>query len=455
MASPIIQLRDKIRARLDQIPHARLLLAILIVAILLILGWQIARGILFPTQFAASGVLETDEDNVSSEIAGRVVELIADEGDAVQAGQPLAKLDSVLLSAQVEQADAALAFAQANLDKLQNGARPEEIAQARGVLAQAVARRDGAKNALADAQASKNNPQDLNLRVIAARTNLDALEHRALAASLVAQGATLEREYWDRTIGELAAGVTVQTPQGPVTRFIGGARLDDLRQQASAASAKEWSAWATQGIAIAQRDAARGEVDNLATQQSNPLTLNLQADNARAQLDAAEAAVKIAQAKLDALTGGTRAENIAAAKGQVEQARGSRDALKSQLNKLTLTAPRAGIVSQRLLHLGEIAAPGAAVYHIVNLDQMTLTIYVPEDQIGKIKTGAHADVKVDSFPGRVFAGMVGFISPQAEFTPKNIATKDQRATQVFAVKISVSNSDRVLKPGMPADGEVK
>lgn len=455
MASPMAELRDKFRARFHQIPHARLIIAILFVAILLILGWQIARGLLIPIEFIGSGVLETDEDNVSSEIAGRVVELIADEGDTVQAGQTLAKLDSILLSAQVEQADAALAFALANLDKLQTGARPEEIAQARGTLAQAVARRDGAKAALADAQASKSNPQDLNLRVIAARANLDALEHRALAASLAAQGATLEREYWDRTVGELADGVTVQTPQGPITRFISSARLDDLRQQAAAASAKEWSAWAAQGTAIAQRDAARAEVDNLATQQSNPLTLNLQLDNARAQLDAAESAVKIAQAKLDALTGGTRTENVAAAQGQADQARGARDSLKSQLNKLTLTAPRAGIISQRLLHLGEIAAPGSAVYHIVNLDQMTLTIYVPEDQIGKIKPGARADVKVDSFPGRVFAGTVSFVAPQAEFTPKNIATKDQRVTQVFAVKISVSNSDRVLKPGMPADAEIK
>ncbi len=455
MASSIATLRDKIRARLEQIPHAGPILAVLGILILLILGWQIARGFPFPTQFSGSGVLETDEDNVASEVAGRVVELLAEEGDSVQAGQPLAKLDSVLLAAQVEQVEAALVMAQANLDKLQNGARAEEIAQARGALAQATARRDGAQDAFADAQALKNNPQDLNLRVIAARANLEALEHRARAANFMAQGATLEREYYDRTVGELTGGITIQTPAGTITRTMGNARLDDLRQQAAAASAKEWTAWAAQSAAYAQRDAARAELDNLTAQQSNPLTLNLQADNARAQLDAAEAAIRIAQAKLDALTGGTRAENIAAAKGQVEQARGARDALKSQLSKLTLTAPRAGIVSQRLLHLGEMAAPGSAVYHVVNLDQMTLTVYVREDQIGKIKIGARADVKVDSFPGRVFAGTVSFVSPQAEFTPKNIATKDQRVTQVFAVKISVANSDGVLKPGMPADGEIK
>lgn len=455
MASPLHSISDQIRARLEQFPLARPILAIVVLGLLLFLGWQYVSGILLSTQFAGSGVLETDQDSVTSEIAGRVVELLIEEGDTVQAGQPLARLDSVLLSAQVDQLQAALTIAQAYLDKLQIGARPEEIAQARGVLAQAIARRDGSKNALADAMALQKNPQDLNLRVIAARANLDALEHRALATGMLAQSATMEREYWDRTIGELANGVTVQTSSGPVTRFIGGARLDDLRQQASAASAKEQSSWAAQGIAQAQRDAARAEVDNLLAQQSNPLTLNLQADNARAQLDASEAAVKIAQAKLDALTGGTRAENIAAAKGQVEQARGSRDALQSQLTKLTLTAPRVGVVAQRLLHLGEMAAPGSAVFHIVNLDQMTLTVYVPEDRIGRIKLGAHADVNVDSFPGRVFPGTVSFVSPQAEFTPKNIATKDQRVTQVFAVKITVANAGRVLKPGMPADAAVR
>lgn len=454
MPSRLDSLRAKIAPRLAQIPHPRLVIAILVIALGVGLAWNLGRGILFPVQFSGSGILETDEDNVATDSAGRVVELLVDEGDLVQSGQPLARLDAALLSAQVEQADAALAMSQANLVKLQNGARPEEIAQARAGLAQALARRDGAIIALADAKALQSNPQDLQVKIVAARANLAAAEHRALAASYSSQSAGIESAYWDRTVGDLANGISLQTPQGTITRFLGSARMDDLRQQAAAASAKALIAAAAEMTASAQRDGAAAVLNNLLQQQSNPLTLNLQADQAAANLTAAEAAVKVAQAKLDALTGGTRAENIAAAQAQVTQAQGGRDSLKAQLDKMTLRAPRAGTVSQRLLHLGEMAAPGSAIYHVVNLDQMILTIYVPEDQVGKIKLDAPADVKVDSFPNRTFPGRVTFISPRAEFTPKNIATKEQRTSQVFAVKITITNSDHALNPGMPADAAV-
>jgi HlyD family secretion protein len=447
-------MRNKLALRLARIPHPRLVLALLCIAIIAALGWQFGRAIIFPAQFSSSGVLETDEDNVATDTAGRVVELLVEEGDSVQAGQPLAKLDSVLLTAQVDQADAALAMAQANLVKLQNGARSEEILQAKAGLAQALARRDGAKNAYFDAQTLQSNPQTLNVQIAAARANLDAAQHRALAASYLSQAAGIESSYWDRSIGALTEGITVQTPQGTVTRYISSARMDELKQVGSAANAKAQSAAAAEVTAYAQRDGAQAAYNNLLQQQSNPLTLNLQTNQARANLDVAEAAVRVAQSKLDALNGGTRVENIAAAKAQVAQAQGARDSLKAQLDKMTLRAPRAGTVSQKLLHLGEMAIPGSAVYHVVNLDQLTLALYVPEDQVGKIKVGASTEIKVDAFPNRIFTGSANFVSPQAEFTPKNIATKDQRTTQVFAVKITIANGDHSLKPGMPADAIV-
>ncbi len=432
-----------------------ILIVVLALALLLSRGAQ-TFGIAAAPSLTGSGIIQADENIVATEIAGRVVELDADEGDSVTPGQILAKLDSVLLAAQLDQAQAALAMTQANLAKLQLGARAEEVRQAQAARAQAIAKRDGAKQALEDAETTRSQSQDLNLRIDAARAALDAAEHRALSLNLLAQAATLERAYYERTVGELEQGIDIPTPAGIVTKFLSPQRLDDLRLQAALAGAKEWSAWAAQSAAFAQRDAARADLDALLAQQREPNALSGQAGKARTELQVAEAGVNSAQAKLDALTSGTRAENITAAKAQVAQAQAARDSLKAQLDKMTLKAPREGIVSERLLNLGEMAAPGSAVFHVVNLNQMTLTIYVPESQLGRVQAGSRADVTTDSFPGRVFAGTISFVSPQPEFTPKNVATKDQRTAQVFAVKITIDNSaDRALKPGMPADAAIK
>jgi multidrug resistance efflux pump len=84
-----------------------------------------------------------------------------------------------------------------------------------------------------------------------------------------------------------------------------------------------------------------------------------------------------------------------------------------------------------------------------------LTIYVGETDIGRVRQGQQVDVTVDSFPGRTFAGRVTFIAQEAEFTPRNVQTKDERATTVFAVRVELPNPDRALKPGMPADAVIR
>ena len=92
---------------------------------------------------------------------------------------------------------------------------------------------------------------------------------------------------------------------------------------------------------------------------------------------------------------------------------------------------------------------------IANLDEVTLTIYIPEDEIGKVKVGQTVEVSVDSFPGKVFEGRVNYIASEAEFTPKNVQTKKERVNMVFAVKVKIPNPGHELKPGMPADATIK
>jgi multidrug resistance efflux pump len=103
------------------------------------------------------------------------------------------------------------------------------------------------------------------------------------------------------------------------------------------------------------------------------------------------------------------------------------------------------------MNVGEVAAAGATIVEVGQLDQVTLTVYIPENQYGRIKLGESAKISVDSFPGKTFAGSVTYIADQAEFTPRNVQTVDSRSTTVYKVEITLPNPDSDLKPGMPAD----
>ena len=101
-----------------------------------------------------------------------------------------------------------------------------------------------------------------------------------------------------------------------------------------------------------------------------------------------------------------------------------------------------------------MAAPGAPLLIVADLSQITLVVYVPEPRIGQVRVGQEAQVTVDAYPGRTFTGAVSYISPRAEFTPKNVQTQEERVETVFAVEIKLANADGYLKPGMPADAEL-
>ena len=114
-------------------------------------------------------------------------------------------------------------------------------------------------------------------------------------------------------------------------------------------------------------------------------------------------------------------------------------------------SPIDGVVLLRAAEPGEITTAGGSLLVIANLDKMTLTIYVPEDQYGKVNLGQEYPITVDSFPDRVFMGKVTHIADEAEFTPRNVRTIQGRKTTVYAIRLTISNPDHALKPGMPAD----
>ena len=118
---------------------------------------------------------------------------------------------------------------------------------------------------------------------------------------------------------------------------------------------------------------------------------------------------------------------------------------------MTIHAPADGVVLSRAIEPGEVALPGGALLVLGDLEHLTVTVYVPEDRYGTIRIGQPAQVTVDSFPGRVFAGTVQRIADRGEFTPRNVQTPAGRRAVVYAVKVAVDNPDGELKPGMPAD----
>jgi len=405
---------------------------------------------------SASGTIESIQVDIVPEFGGRVKAVNVQEGDHVRAGDVLIQFDTTLLEAQRAQAEAAVAVAQAALgaaqaalgpaqaaettasaglnaaqaqyDQVKNGARPEQIAvveaqikTANALVGQAVAQRDQiAEGATAD-------------KIAAAQAQLTQALLRQKEAQDAYEILNERIQGWMREQAALrvnAANEAVVAAQAALDQILAGASAETLRAYSNAI-----------GVAAGQRDQAKAQLALLkagATQE--------QLDAAQAQVDAAQGQVKAAQAQVDVVQA-----QIKAAQAQVQAAQAALKVLDVQIAKLTLTAPADGVVLSRAIEPGEVASPSATLLVVGQLDDLTITVYVPEDRYGSISLGQAAQVSVDSFPGQTFTASVRRIADQAEFTPRNVQTADGRKTTVFAVKLSVDNTAGQLKPGMPAD----
>lgn len=375
----------------------------------------------------ASGFIEGEEVSVAPEVSGRIAEITVDRGDRVEAGQVLVRLDDAVLQSQRRQAEAGLAAAQANLARVRAGARPQEITAARAALAQAEAARDGARKAVLDARSVISKPLELNAQIDAAR----------MQVRLAEQNVEMARA----NLAEVELKRGVYAGQGGNTE-----RIWNLQVQAAQAALTQ---------AQAELDGARAYLNALLRMRSNPLALQAQLHAAEAQYRQAEAQVAAAQAALDELEAGPTPEEVALAEAQVRQAEAAVRLVDAQIAQLTLTAPMDGFVATRSAQVGETAQAGLPLLTIANLDEVTLVIYIPENRIGQVRLGQEVEVRVDSFPDRVFPGHVASIAGEAEFTPRNVQTQEERVNLVFAVKVRIPNPDHALKAGMPADAVIR
>ncbi len=172
-------------------------------------------------------------------------------------------------------------------------------------------------------------------------------------------------------------------------------------------------------------------------------------DRAASGLAEAEAALKVARSNLKNID--VARHELEAAKSQAQATRAALAQADVQLSYTRLTAPYAGIITSRNVEPGEVVIPGREALTLADLSRIDLKIFVAETEIGKVKPGQKVDVRVDTFPGKVYSGVVSFVSPEGEFTPKIIQTHKERVKLVYLVKVSIPNPNLELKTGMPAD----
>jgi HlyD family secretion protein len=404
----------------------------------------------------ASGTIEATEVIIAPELGGHVLEVLVDEGEPVTAGQVLVKLDDSLLQAQLSQAEAALAQAQANYNLVTAGPTSEQR-----------------QVSIASAQ----------LELLNAQKAMDDLNNNA---DLLAAGAQLQIAQYDKAI-DTATDIRDNLLNGADATYIDSAQASVtlLRDQLDKAN-DDYAPYInkpvdnlTRAYLLAKQSAAQIAYDNAVSRLNNLLggvgsidlalaNANLsiaQAQMADAQrrydilkngpdpkdIALAQAAINLAQTHLDAAKANVSSEQTSLAKSQVDVARAALEVVQVQIKKMIITAPIDGVVLTRSIEPGEVAAAGAPLLNLARLDKLTLTIYLPEDRYGTIILGQQAKVSVDSFPGQSFSAIVVHIADQAEFTPRNVQTAEGRRTTVFAVKLTVDNPDGKLKPGMPAD----
>jgi HlyD family secretion protein len=325
--------------------RARIAAAAAVLVVALVVGWfALMRGSGAAAVVTASGTVEATEADLGFQAGGRIASIAVRDGDLVGAGQELARLESAELEARRAAAEAQLDGARAQLAELQQGARPEELRQARAAEA-----------------AARERIQDAS-RVLE-RTR--ALE----------EGGAVSRE-----------------------------ALEQARTAYEVARAQHEQASEQLGMV---RSGVRSE-----------------------RLDAQHAAVRAAEAGL----------------AQVDAA----------LSNVIITAPFAGVVTIRHRQPGEAVTPGAPVLTLMDPDDRWVRIYVREDEVSRVSLGQRAQVHSGMDAGAAFAGRVTFIASQAEFTPRNVQTAEQRVKLVYAVRVAITDDPRqVLKPGMPADVALK
>jgi HlyD family secretion protein len=349
-----------------------------------------------------SGTIEAKQAELGFQVSGRIVDVVVNEGQFVKKDQLLASLDQAEYKARYEQAQASLENSIKNLQRLElvlelsKKTLPNEVARAAASV-------EALRSQLAELEAGYRE-QDVERARLAFLTAQDVMEeakkNKERYDNLFAKQLVTERE-WD------AVQLKHETA---VKEFEKAKEMYDML-----------------------REGARKETIR----------------TAKARL--AEGRAVLRQAKNNLRKIKTAEKEVEAAKSQVKVAQSSLKVAETLLQYTQLRAPFDGVISSRNVEPGEVVLPGREVLSLSDLSSVDLKIFVGETEIGRVKPGQSVDIKVDTFPDKIYRGTVSFISPEGEFTPKIIQTQKERVKLVYLVKVLIPNPDLELKSGMPAD----
>ena len=213
---------------------------------------------------------------------------------------------------------------------------------------------------------------------------------------------------------------------------------------------------AQQTMLDAQADLQQKKLDNDRVQRlfSKDEVSAQERDLAETAVKRSEAAFEATRQRYNEAVEGSRKEDVAIARANLQQAHANAGLSRVNLDYTTLKAPSAGVITVREAELGEVVVPGTPVVTLADLDHVWLRAYVAETDLGRIRWGQEATITTDTYPGKRYRGQISFISSTAEFTPKSVQTYKERVTLVYRIKIDIDNLNHELKPGMPADAHI-
>ncbi len=451
----------------------RIILAILVVtAVVVVAYWYVTtqNTSTVTTALTGSGTVETTDVAIAPEVSGKVVDVLVNEGDTVKAGDTLFKLDDTLLNAQKDQAQANLGAAQAGLDAANTAFTAAQAgittAQTQYDLTLASSRLQDQPSRLA--AWSQPEPSEFS------QPNWYFSHTEEITAALQeVSAASAELDTAKTNFNSLVSSGTYTNLTSTEARLAQAQNAFlDARDVLNRAQTQNYPS--LRDVAQQNYDAAKAELDAAQKAYDDLLTTQEVTDvlDARVHLAAAQDRYDTAVDRYNSLLTGedsltvkvavdTLAQahaNTAAVQSKVTQAQKAIDQAKAALNlidlqleKLVITSPNDGVILARNIEPGEVLLAGATALTIGQPNDLTITVYIPENRYGEVKLGDAASVSVDSFPNQTFDATVTRIADQAEFTPRNVQTAEGRATTVYAVRLAVQNPGGLLKPGMPAD----
>ncbi len=382
-----------------------------LIPILLLLAVGAAAAYYFRTEkqdpnlLHISGNLEMTQVDIAFKLAGKISELVVREGDLVKAGGVIARLDRDTMTLQRQREEAGVAAAQSGIAQMGTA-----IVWQREVLERETAVR---KTEIAAAEAQLNNLLAGSRKQEKSQANAAVEDARARYQQAKNDADRAERLFKNEDISRAQYDV---------------AQTNLLSTTAALRSAE-------QRVSLVEEGPRKQDIDL-----------------ARAQLERAKAALNLTLANAEELK--RKQQEMGTRQAEMKRANASVAVFDSQLNDTIATTPIDGVVLVKSLEAGEVAAAGATVVTIADTEHPWLRGYVPETQIGRIKIGQKVKLKTDSYKDKVYEGKITYISSQAEFTPKQIQTQEERVKQVYRVKITVDNKAQELKLNMPVDAVI-